>query len=331
MKIALVTDAWHPQVNGVVTTLTRTIAELEAMGHELRVISPDGHRTLPLPSYPEIRIALWPGKRVGAALREFAPDAVHIATEATLGRAARAWCRKTDQPFTTSYHTQFPEYLGSRAPVPLSLSYSVLRRFHAAAERTMVATQAMRERLEARGIKQLVLWERGVDTALFRPAGNKADTVARPLWTCVGRVAVEKNLEAFLQLDLPGSKQVIGAGPQLEQFRRDYPDVDFLGYRFGAELAAALAEGDCFVFPSLTDTFGLVMLEAMACGLPVAAFPVTGPVDVVEHGVTGFLDTDLRAAALAAIDLDPRACRAHALTRTWRRATEQFASHLATV
>lgn len=329
MKIAVVTDAWHPQVNGVVTTLTRTIRELEDRGHELLVISPAGFRTVPLPSYPEIRIALWPGRRVAAALAAFHPDAVHIATEATLGRAARAFCVKIGQPFTTSYHTQFPEYLRSRLPVPLGISYAVLRGFHSAAARTMVATQAMRERLLERGIQNLVMWERGVDTELFKPAVVKEASPARPLWTYMGRVSVEKNLEAFLRLDLPGTKQVIGGGPQLAEFRQRYPKVQFLGYRFGSELAATVAEGDCFVFPSLTDTFGLVMLEAMACGLPVAAYPVTGPIDVVEQGVTGVLNEDLRVAALSAIELDPQRCRAHALTRTWASATDQFFSNLA--
>jgi glycosyltransferase involved in cell wall biosynthesis len=329
MKIAIVTDAWHPQVNGVVTTLTRTSAELTTLGHEVRVISPVGFRTVPLPSYPEIRIAVWPGRRVAAELAAFAPDAVHVATEATLGRAARTYCRKVGQPFTTSYHTQFPEYLRSRLPVPLGASYAVLRSFHAAAARTMVATQFMRARLEDRGLTNLVMWERGVDTELFRPAEHKQPVAKRPVWVYVGRVAVEKNIDAFLRLDLPGTKQIIGAGPQLEEFRRRYPEVEFLGYRFGAELAAAIAQGDCFVFPSLTDTFGLVMLEAMACGLPVAAYPVTGPVDVVEQGVTGVLHDDLGVAALAALKLDPQRCRAHALTRTWRRATDQFVNNLA--
>lgn len=329
MKIAIVSDAWHPQVNGVVTTLTRTTAELTAMGHEVRVISPAGFRTLPLPSYPEIRIAVWPGRRVAAELSAFAPDAVHVATEATLGRAARAYCRRVAQPFTTSYHTQFPEYLRSRLPVPLGVSYRVLRSFHAAAARTMVATQVMRERLEARGLNNLVMWERGVDTELFTPAERKHSAAERPIWVYVGRVAVEKNIEAFLRLDLPGTKRIIGAGPQLEEFRRSYPKVEFLGYRFGEELAAAVAQSDCFVFPSVTDTFGLVMLEAMACGLPVAAYPVTGPVDVVEQGVTGVLHDDLGVAAQAALKLDSRQCRAHALTRTWRRATDQFVGNLA--
>lgn len=298
------------------------------MGHELLVVAPDRFRTVPMPTYSEIRLAVLPGRRVAEMLDGFAADAIHIATEGPLGWAARAHCRHRGWRFSTSYHTQFPEYVRERVPVPLRWSYHALRRFHGAATHTMVATPSMRARLKHQGFASLVTWERGVDTELFRPIPRKSNTLPRPLWTYVGRVAVEKNIAAFLELDLPGTKQVIGAGPQLEECRSRYPEVVFHGYRFGAELAQQLAEGDCFVFPSLTDTFGLVMLEAMACGLPVAAFPVTGPIDVVTPGVTGVLDQDLRAAALAAVELDSARCREHALMRTWRRATEQFAGNL---
>lgn len=331
MRTAIVTDAWRPQVNGVVTTLGRTMLELEGMGHHVTVVAPDRFRTFPMPGYPEIRLALRPGSGVARALDEFAPEQIHIATEGPLGLAGRSYCRKRGLCFTTSYHTQFPEYLARRIPVPLGLSYAALRRFHGAASTVMVATRNMRELLEARGFGNIRMWERGVDTEVFKPAAAKATDGARPVWIYVGRVAVEKNLEAFLSLDLPGRMQVVGDGPQLAEYRRKFPQVEFLGYRFGAELAATIAAADVFVFPSLTDTFGLVMLEAMACGLPVAAFPVTGPMDVVKPGVTGVLDGDLRRAALAALELDGRNCREEALTRTWRRATEQFAANLVPV
>ena len=328
MRIAIVTDAWRPQVNGVVTTLGRTVRELEAMGNELLVISPDQFRNVPMPTYPEIRLALFPARGVRRKLDAFRPDRIHIATEGSLGMAARRYCRKRGLRFTTSYHTQFPEYLRKRLPVPLDVSYGFLRRFHGSAAQTMVATRKMREALEARGFGNFVTWERGVDTETFRPLDGKVTDRENPVWIYVGRVAVEKNLEAFLELDLPGTKRIVGAGPQLDEFRDRFPDVDFVGYRFGQELADVVAAGDVFVFPSLTDTFGLVMLEAMACGLPVAAYPVTGPVDVVTPGVTGVLDNDLRKAALAALELPREPCRDYALTRTWRRATEQFFGNL---
>ena len=331
-RIALITDAWSPQVNGVVTTLQRTVRELTDMGHKVLVISPENFRTVPLPSYPEIRLAVLPGKAIKAQLDAFKPQHIHIATEGTLGMAGRRYCVRHGFRYTTSYHTQFPEYLRKRAPIPLSVSYKMMRWFHDAAGQTMVATKAMRELLGQRGFRNLVTWERGVDTGLFRPlAAIEKPVRDAPVFIYVGRVAVEKNIEAFLQLELPGKKQVVGAGPALEQMAQKYPAVEFLGYRFGEELAATIAAADVFVFPSLTDTFGLVMLEAMACGLPVAAFPVTGPIDVVQDGVTGVLDNDLQKAALAALELDGKACREHALSRTWRRATQQFFGNLVAV
>lgn len=328
MRIAIITDAWRPQVNGVVTTLGRTVSELETMGNEVLVVAPDQFRNFPMPTYPEIRLAAFPARKLRCKLDAFAPEAIHIATEGTLGQAARRYCRKRGLRFTTSYHTQFPEYLRKRLPVPLSVSYAFLRRFHGAAAQTMVATRHMKESLEARGFGNFVTWERGVDTNTFKPLAEKVTNRDAPVWVYAGRVAVEKNLAAFLELDLPGSKRVVGDGPQLKEYRDRYPGVDFVGYRFGEELAATIAAADVFVFPSLTDTYGLVMLEAMACGLPVAAFPVTGPVDVVRNGETGVLDDDLRAAALAALELSREKCREFALTRTWRRATEQFAGNL---
>lgn len=331
MRIAIVTDAWRPQVNGVVTTLSRTCDELEAMGYTVRMISPEQFRTVPLPGYPEIRLAVFPGRGVSRSLDEFQPNFIHIATEGSLGLAGRTYCRRRKLKFTTAYHTQFPEYIARRIPIPLRWSYAALRRFHAAASHTMVATPGMRALLEARGFSNVCLWERGVDTELFRPLPKTPRNNRQPVWIYVGRVAVEKNLEAFLSLDLPGICQIVGDGPQLEQYRRQYPHAQFLGYRFGEELAATIAAADVFVFPSLTDTFGLVMLEAMACGLPVAAFPVTGPVDVVNPGVTGVLNANLREAAFAALELDGQRCRDEALGRTWRRAATQFANNLVPV
>lgn len=331
MRIAIATDAWHPQTNGVVTTLTATGRNLEQMGHEVRFVTPEPFRTVPLPSYPDIRLAIAPGAGVRRMLNGFRPDAVHIATEGPIGLAARRWCRRTGMPFTTSYHTQFPEYVRMRAPVPLAVFYAGLRWFHGRAQRTLVATESQRRVLLERGFEHVVIWSRGVDTELFRPLEKDFLTDPRPISMYVGRVAVEKNIEAFLSLDLPGTKYVVGDGPETKALRARYPEVRFVGFRFGEALARTVAAADVFVFPSRTDTFGLVMLEAMACGVPVAAYPVTGPIDVVTDGVTGILDQDLRKATLRSLEIGPEAPRAHALTRSWRAATEQFLSHLAVV
>jgi glycosyltransferase involved in cell wall biosynthesis len=328
MKLALVTDAWLPQVNGVVTTLQRTRGVLEALGHSVTVLSPDDHRTMPCPSYPEIRLALWPGQRLARTLEALRPDAIHVATEGPLGLAAAAYCSRHGLSFTTSYHTQFPQYLRKRVPIPESWSYAFLRRHHGRARRTLVATEHQRKDLVAHGFRNVVIWSRGVDAELFKPTGGDHLELPRPIFAYAGRVAVEKNLDAFLALDLPGTKVVIGDGPDRAPLERRYRDARFLGYRFGTELAACLAAADVFVFPSRTDTFGLVMLEAMACGTPVAAYPVTGPIDVVTHGHDGVLDDDLRTAALAALRIDRNACRATALSRSWERAAAQFLSHL---
>lgn len=328
MKIAIVTDAWRPQTNGVVKTLDITADELRALGHAVRIIEPNEFKTFPCPTYPEIRLAWLPYGRVCKLLEAFAPDAIHIATEGTLGAAARKWCLRRRIPFTTSYHTQFPEYVRARVPIPLLVSYAHLRRFHSAAARTMVATPAMQRLLESRGFKNIVRWTRGVDVTLFKPRSKAFLDFPRPISMYVGRVAVEKNIEAFLSLDLPGTKVIVGDGPARAELETKYPRAKFVGYKFGEELASHVAAADVFVFPSRTDTFGLVLLEAMACGVPVAAYPVTGPIDVVIQGVTGVLDTDLRAAALAALRLDPNQCRAYALANTWETATRQFLSHL---
>ena len=333
MKIAIVTDAWRPQTNGVVQTLSTTAQTVRAAGHEVLVIEPGQFRTFPCPTYPEIRLAWFPYGRLSQLLREFAPDCIHIATEGTLGMAARKWCLRNRFAFTTSYHTQFPEYVRARAPIPLALSYAHLRRFHAAAARTMVATPSLQKQLENRGFRNIVRWTRGVDVELFKPGEPPANkqflALPRPIFVYMGRVAVEKNIEAFLDLDLPGTKLIIGDGPARRTLQAEFPTAQFVGYKFGAELAAHLAAADVFVFPSRTDTFGLVLLEALACGVPVAAYPVTGPIDVIRNGVTGVLDEDLRAAALAALELDPAKCRAFALAHTWEAATKQFLGNLA--
>jgi 1,2-diacylglycerol 3-alpha-glucosyltransferase/glucuronosyltransferase len=328
MKLALVTDAWHPQVNGVVTTLARTRDCLAAGGHEVLVIAPGGFVTIPCPSYPEIRLALWPGRRVARTLHAAAPDAIHIATEGPLGIAARRCCERDRLRFTTSYHTQFPQYVRKRAPIPEAWSYAYLRRHHGRAARTLVATEHLKRELLAHGFRNVVMWSRGVDTVLFRPCGREHLRFPRPISIYVGRVAVEKNLEAFLGAELPGTKVVVGDGPDMRKLRTEFPTAKFVGYKFGDELARHLSSADVFVFPSRTDTFGLVMLEAMACGTPIAAYPVTGPIDVVRDGVTGCLDEDLASAARAALALSRDACRREALGRTWERATQQFVSHL---
>jgi glycosyltransferase involved in cell wall biosynthesis len=329
MRIVIATDAWSPQVNGVVNSLRNTGRELEAMGHEVLMITPEGCRTFPCPTYPEIRLALFQGPRIRKILEDFNPDSIHIATEGTIGLTVRKLCRKLGLQFTTAYHTQFPEYVRARFPIPIAVTARLLRWFHGGGLRTMVPTPAIRDRLEERHFRNVVIWSRGVDTEVFSAADPVDYGVTGPVWIYVGRVSVEKNIGEFMRLDLPGTKVVIGDGPDRQKLERDYPDCRFVGYKFGTELASHIAGGDVFIFPSRTDTFGLVMLEAMACGLPVAAFPVTGPIDVVRHGVTGILNVDLAKAARDALTLDPAACRAFAESRSWLRSTEQFVEHLA--
>lgn len=328
MRILIATDAWHPQVNGVVRTLGQTAHHLKELGHEVQFITPQTFTTYPCPTYPAIRLAAFPKHGVRRLLREFRPEAIHIATEGPIGHAARGWCRSLSLPFTTSYHTQFPEYVRARVPLPISWSYAYLKRYHGLAARTMVATPSMKRILEARGFKNLEIWARGVDSTLFQPGPKSFLSDDRPISMYMGRVAVEKNIEAFLDLDLPGSKYVVGDGPDLEQLRRRYPRVIFTGQKTGKELTAHIAAADVFVFPSLTDTFGLVLLEAMACGVPVAAYPVTGPIDVVQQGKTGVLDQDLHKAILGALKLDPADCVAYARQHSWQNWTERFVSLL---
>lgn len=329
MKIALVSDAWLPQTNGVVRTLRETRRCLEALGHRVRMVTPTSFRTFPCPTYPEIRLAAWPGPRVHRILDEFEPQAVHVATEGPIGLAGRRWCRARGQVFTTSFHTRFPEYVRLRAPIPVDWTWRMLRWFHDAAARTLVPTGTQQAELSSRGFHDPVVWGRGVDTGLFRPDLRINLPGPGPHLMYMGRVSVEKNIEAFLGLDYPGTRWVVGGGPALESFRRDWPEVNFLGPKHGIELATLLASADVFVFPSRTDTFGIVLLEAMSCGLPIAAYPVPGPADVVRDGETGVLDEDLATAVHGALKLDRNACRGQALEHSWERATEEFCAHLA--
>ncbi len=329
MRIALVSDAWAPQVNGVVRTLTMLQGQLAAKGHTVTAITPDLFRTMPCPTYPEIRLALRPGRKMAALIDAADADAIHIATEGPLGFTARAFCLKRGYGFTTAFHTRFPEYVAARFAVPASWSYALMRRFHAPSKGVMVATDTVQADLVKRGFANLKRWSRGVDATLYDPA-LRSDflNLPRPIFLSVGRVAVEKNITAFLALDLPGSKVVVGDGPMLEELRRRFRDVHFLGRREGIELARLYASADVFVFPSRTDTFGLVLLEALASGVPVAAYPVPGPLDVIGHSGAGVLDEDLGRAARAALDIPREHCRAHALRYTWSASTEQFIANL---
>lgn len=333
-RIMIVTDAWKPQVNGVVRTLTTVVEELRAMGHVVDVVGPDRFRTFPCPTYPDISLSLLPRRRLIRIIKAFNPEALHLATEGPLGLAARSWAKHTGLAFTTAFHTRFAEYVNARTGFPIRPIYAWMRRFHGASQGTMVATQSLRDELARRGFVNIRSWTRGVDLAQFRPFPGEAPAefigLPRPIFVYIGRVAVEKNIGAFLNLDLPGSKVVVGGGPQLISLQQAYPSVTFTGPQYGEELARAYAGADVFVFPSVTDTFGLVILEALACGTPVAAFPVTGPMDVLAQaeGRIGAVNVDLRAAALEALTADRAACRTHAERYSWRACTEMFLSHL---
>jgi glycosyltransferase involved in cell wall biosynthesis len=329
MRILIVTDAWHPQINGVVRTLTTLKQHLDAAGHEAITITPDQFRTLPCPSYPEIRLALMPSRRMARIIEGFRPCVVHIATEGPLGFAARRYCVRRKVPFTTAFHTKFPEYVNARAHVPVKWTYKIMRRFHAPAQSVMVATQTVENELHQHGFANIKRWSRGVDTNLFRPRDKSFLDLPRPISLYVGRVAVEKNIEAFLALKQPGSKVVVGDGPQLQQLSRKYPDVIFAGVKEGEDLAKYYAASDVFVFPSLTDTFGLVLLEALACGVPVAAYPVAGPLDVIGDAPVGCLHEDLATAVQRALSASPEACRAHAESYSWEASTQQFLANIA--
>ena len=330
MKIAIVTDAWHPQINGVVRTLTKTREGLEALGHEVLMITPESFRTIPCPTYPEIRLSVFPGRVVSSRLRNFGPDHLHIATEGPLGLAARGYAKRNQLAFTTAYHTRFPEYVRSRVLIPLSWTYAFLQWFHDPGDVVMVPTNSVASDLKSWCVGNPVIWPRGVDLDLFKPSENTdaKQGTKNPIFINVGRVSVEKNLEAFLDLDLPGEKWIVGGGPALKQMKARYPDVKFFGAKEMKDLPEIYSKADVFVFPSRTDTFGLVLLEAMACGLPVAAYPVTGPIDVVGVSKAGVLDEDLGKAAKAALKCNRKVARKHAEQFSWGAATQIFAGHL---
>jgi glycosyltransferase involved in cell wall biosynthesis len=328
MNILVATDAWEPQVNGVVRTLKSLANAVRKFDAAITFLTPDGFPSVAVPTYPGLRCALPRPREVAERIDRVAPDAIHIATEGPIGAVARHYCVKRGLPFTTSYTTRFPEYIAARVPIPEAWSYAALRYFHAAARVTMVSTPSLMAELAGRGFKNLGMWTRGVDTDLFRPERAIDLGLPRPIFATVGRVAVEKNLAAFLALDLPGSKVVIGTGPEEAELRRRFPEAVFLGALKDERLAAHLAMADVFVFPSLTDTFGVVQLEALACGVPVAAYPVTGPRDVIGDNPVGVLNEDLRAACLEALNVSRAACREYALTRSWETSARQFMTHL---
>jgi glycosyltransferase involved in cell wall biosynthesis len=341
VKIVLATDAWHPQVNGVVRTLSMTVDHMREAGHDVEVIEPGRFRTLPCPTYPEIRLALGCGRQVARVLDQIRPDRIHISTEGPIGWAVRSWCLKNGRHFTTAFHTRFPDYVSIRTGIPAEWIWKLMRRFHGAADRTFTATATLAAELNEHGLTRTHHWPRGVDLSQFNPAVPPHPAFAelpRPILLNVGRVAVEKNIEAFLELDVPGNKVVVGGGPALERMRARYPDVLFLGSKHGAELAACYAAADVFVFPSRTDTFGLVNIEALACGVPVAAHPVAGPIDILGiddkgmHGglrPIGALNEDLAKAVAAALRASRKAAAAEARHYSWEACTERFVDGLA--
>lgn len=326
-KLVIITDAWFPQVNGVVRTLSITKTALEKRGLTVEIISPEKYRSIPCPTYPEIRLALFPGRSVKSRLKKLRPDAIHIATEGPLGIAARRWCLKNNMRFTTSYHTRFPEYLKMRVPVPLSWSYAFLRWFHGPASRMLVATKSMERELVDRGFVNIGRWSRGVDLDLFSPNPSHK-TSNCPILLYVGRVAPEKNIGAFLGVNIEGIKRVIGDGPELQSLAKKYPDVEFVGYKHGDELAAEMRKADCFVFPSRTDTFGLVILESLASGVPVAGYPAPGPIDLIENGYNGWISDNLTESIYKALKANRQDCRKFAERFSWERCTDQFISHI---
>ncbi len=327
-RILIASDAWLPQVNGVVRVLELLKREVEHMGHMVKIVEPGMFKTFPMPSYPEIRLALSAPWQAGRIIDDFAPDAIHIATEGPIGWAVRNWCVKRKRPFTTSFHTRFPEYLHARTRFPVAWSYRFIRAFHRPAAALLVTTQSIKRELEQRGFRNILIWARGVDVELFRPQPKEWLNLPRPIFLYVGRVAIEKNLEAFLALDLPGTKLVIGDGPQLSALKARYPSAHFAGTKLGEELARYYAASDVFVFPSLTDTFGLVVLEALASGVPVASFPVQGPADILAGAPVGVTDWDLRSAVLAALKISPEACRRYALGFSWEACAREFIEYL---
>jgi glycosyltransferase involved in cell wall biosynthesis len=327
MKILVATDAWHPQVNGVVRTLTMMAEAAKAFGAEFDFLTPESFRTIAMPSYRDLRVALPRRAKIAQAIEASRPDAIHIATEGPIGLVTRRYCIKHELPFTTSFHTRFPDYVSARAPVPESWVWATLRWFHGASRAVMAATPALAEELQSRGFPNVVLWPRGVDTNLFHPRDVDL-CLPKPVFLCVGRVAVEKNLEAFLSLDLPGTKVIVGDGPARLELEQAYPETVFLGALEGEALAAVYASADVFVFPSRTDTFGLVLLEALASGLPIAAFPVAGPRDVIGAAPVGVLSEDLREACLAALGISRQTCVEFAGCHSWEASARAFIEHM---
>jgi glycosyltransferase involved in cell wall biosynthesis len=330
MHILVATDAWHPQVNGVVRSLTMMAEAAKGFGVEVGFLTPQSFRTFALPSYRDVRVALPYQAKIARLIREARPDSIHIATEGPIGLLARRYCRKHGLAFTTSFHTRFPDYISARLPIRESWIWAALRAFHRPSQAVMAATPALASELRGRGFRNVVLWPRGVDTKLFHPRSVDLG-LPRPVFLCVGRVAVEKNLEAFLDLDLPGTKLIVGDGPARAELVRKYPNAVFVGARQGEALAEAYAAADVFVFPSKTDTFGLVLLEALASGLPVAAFPVTGPRDVIGNAPVGVLNDDLRLACLSALHISPQACLEFAAKHTWEASARAFVENIANI
>jgi glycosyltransferase involved in cell wall biosynthesis len=328
MRILIATDAWRPQVNGVVRSLEAMAGAARGLGADVDFLTPRDFFRVPMPTYPEIELAFASSRAVARRLEQ-GYDHVHIATEGPVGRAARACCLRQRRRFTTSYHTRFPEYIEARTHIPAAFTYALLRRFHNASSGVMVSTPGLAQELAARGFKRLRLWSRGVDHELFHPGAGVDLDLPRPIFLYAGRLAIEKNIEAFLSLDLPGSKLVAGDGPARRRLQAAFPQAHFHGLKTARELAALYASSDVFVFPSRTDTFGMVLLEAMACGLPVAAFPVAGPRDVIGQSAAGVLHDDLRQAALAALSIPREAARAHALGFTWKASAQQFLENIA--
>lgn len=330
-RIAIVTDAYFPQISGVATTIKATVHELEKQGHKTLVIAPKDFRfTIPMPGYSEIKLAFFANRALARMLNEFKPDHIHISVEGPLGRAAKRYCKKRKLKFSTAYHTRFPEYVQVRTGIPLSISYAVMRQFHNGAKVVMVASQKLRDELERWGFKNIALWTRGVDTDLFKPDDKESLEGDGPIFMYMGRVAVEKNLRAFLDLDLPGTKYVVGDGPARVFLEKKYPEAVFTGYKFGKELARHLAAADVFVFPSLTDTLGLVMLEANACGVPVATFPTQASETVIVDGENGAISNDLKEACERALTLSRETAREYALKMGWKEPTDMFLNNLTT-
>jgi len=333
LRIVIATDAWKPQLNGVVRTLDTLGRILTSLGNEVLYITPQDFNTVPMPTYSEIKLAVLPNRKVAKMINDFKPDAIHIATEGTIGRAARRFCLRRGYPFTTSFHTRFAEYVHERFKTPVSWGYAILKDFHKYGDALMVATPGMKDELEEKGFRNIKLWARGVDTSVFVPGDRTfLDHLPRPIFLYVGRIAVEKSIEDFLELDLPGTKLIVGDGPQTAELKARYRDAVFVGPQFGEDLVKHYAASDVFVFPSRTDTFGLVNVEALACGVPVAAYPVRGPVDILKdaHPGCGALDDDLKKACLAALESrDPEECRRHAMKFSWEAGARQFIANLA--